>query len=71
MRRLPCRKYQDPRNRPATDAQLRYIRLLLNEAFVKHVDHGACLDKHHLNLTVATAHSSITRLLAALQGVRS
>lgn len=39
------------RNSEATDAQLSYLRLLLNEAFAHHFEHGSCLDVHHLDGT--------------------
>lgn len=35
----------------ATDAQLSYLRRLLNEAFAHHYEHGSCLDAHHLDRT--------------------
>ena len=49
----------------ATDAQLSYLRILLNEAFAHHYEHGSCLDAHHLDGTSKQYASQIIGELKA------
>lgn len=50
----------------ATDAQLCYLRRLLDEAFGNRYTHGLCLDRHHLDrVTKSEASSAIDQLLSA------
>lgn len=52
----------------ATDAQLTYLRRLLDESFSHLYRHNLCLDSHHLDrVTKAYASRAITELVAAKQ----
>ena len=41
-----------------TDKQLWYLRRLLNEAFAKRIEHGLCLDPHHLSARMPRTEAS-------------
>lgn len=51
----------------ATDAQLSYLRTLLDQAFVHHFEHGLRLDRHHLD-NMPREHASLA--IAALKGAK-
>lgn len=57
----------------ASDAQVVYLRRLLDEAFARHVDHGTGLDRHHLESTTreyaSTAIEQLKRALGKTQEI--
>lgn len=69
---IPYRVIQARRRLYATDAQINYLRILLNRAFVLHINHGLCHDANHLDRVFkADASNSIAtlkRLIAEKEG---
>lgn len=51
----------------ATDAQISYLGILLDQAFVHHFEHGLCLDRHHLD-SIPREHASLA--IAALKAAK-